>query len=96
MKISILVPIYGTALYIEKCLISLFEQDYENIEFVFVNDKTPYNSLDILINLIQKYQHLKSIITTINHETNIGLSAAINTAIKKSKGDQVIPNDSDY
>lgn len=35
--VSILVPIFGTEKYIERCAISLFEQTYKNIEYIFVH-----------------------------------------------------------
>ena len=40
LSVSILVPIYGVEKYIERCAISLFEQTYDEIEYVFVDDCT--------------------------------------------------------
>ncbi len=54
-KVSIIVPIYNVEKYIEQCAISLFEQDFDDIEYIFVNDCTPDNSVAILENLIEKY-----------------------------------------
>ncbi|MDY5260246.1 MAG: glycosyltransferase, partial [Sodaliphilus sp.] len=48
MKVSILVPVYGVEKYIEKCAVSLFEQSYEDIEYIFVNDCTPDRSIEVL------------------------------------------------
>ena len=47
-KVSIGIPIYNVSQYIERCAKSLFEQNYENIEFVFINDCSPDNSIEIL------------------------------------------------
>ncbi|MDD7095845.1 MAG: glycosyltransferase, partial [Bacteroidales bacterium] len=48
IKVSILVPVYGVEKYIEKCAVSLFEQSYEDIEYIFVNDCTPDRSIEVL------------------------------------------------
>lgn len=48
-KVSILVPVYNVERYIEKCAVSLFEQTYENIEYVFINDCTKDLSIDVLM-----------------------------------------------
>lgn len=55
MKVSILVPVYGVEKYIEKCAVSLFEQTYEDVEYVFVDDCTPDNSMQLLEAVIAKY-----------------------------------------
>ena len=57
MKVSILVPVYGVEKYIEKCAVSLFEQSYEDIEYIFVNDCTPDRSIEVLRGTIARYPH---------------------------------------
>ena len=49
-KVSMLIPIYGVEKFIERSAISLFEQTYQNIEYIFVNDCTKDNSVVILKN----------------------------------------------
>lgn len=94
-KVSILVPIYGVEKYIEKCTISLMEQTYSNIEYIFVNDCTKDNSIAILKNVIANYPNRISSCRVINHEQNRGLSAARNTALLESTGCYVMHVDSD-
>lgn len=92
-KVSILVPIYNVEHFIEKCAVSLLEQDYCNIQYVFVNDCTPDNSMEVLQRVIGRYPHRN--IVVINHEKNKGLSAARNTAVKAAEGEFVMHVDSD-
>ena len=47
-EVSILVPIYNVSEHIERCAHSLFQQSFEDIEYVFVNDCTPDNSIEKL------------------------------------------------
>lgn len=93
--VSILVPIYGVEKYIERCAVTLFEQTYENIEYIFVDDCTKDNSINILKKVIQMYPKRQSSITIITHEKNKGLGGARNTAIENAKGEFVIWVDSD-
>ena len=74
IKLSIIVPIYKVEQYIERCIRSLMEQTMkENIEFIFVNDCTPDNSIQILQNVIQEYPNRSSQIRIYNNTKNIGL-----------------------
>ena len=55
--ISVVVPVYNTGLYLEKCIKSITQQDYPNIE-ITVEDLVPdnFNSVDAMIELITKAQ----------------------------------------
>lgn len=55
MKVSVCVPIYGVEKYIEQCVVSLFEQTYKDIEYIFVNDCTPDKSIEVLKSVIERY-----------------------------------------
>ena len=77
--VSICVPVYGVETYIEQCAISLFEQTYQNIEYIFVNDCTPDKSIEILKSVINRYPNKKSSIHILSHEKNKGLGAARNS-----------------
>ena len=93
--VSILVPIYGVEKYIRRCAISLFEQTYFNIEYIFVNDCTNDDSIIILENVINQYPNRQSQIKIIQHETNKGLGEARNTAVAAANGDYLFHVDSD-
>ena len=95
MKISILVPIYNVSKYIERCAHSLMEQSYENIEYVFVDDCTPDNSITLLKGVIAKYPHRQDQVKIISHEHNKGLAGARITALNSATGDYVVHVEAD-
>ena len=55
IKVSILVPFYKVEKYVGRCVESLFTQTYQNVEYVFVNDCTPDNSMEVINDKIEKY-----------------------------------------
>jgi len=89
-KISIIVPVYNTAKYLEQCLNSLCLQTYKNLEIICVNDGSGDNSLEIL----EKYSKHDSRIVIINQE-NQGQSAARNNGQAAATGDWITFVDSD-
>ena len=96
IKVSVLVPVYGVEKYIERCARSLFEQTMkDDIEFIFVNDATPDNSLEILERIIDEYPERKKNIRIINHDSNQGLAVVRVTGVKAARGEYVIHCDSD-
>lgn len=95
MKVSILVPIYGVERFIERCAISLFEQTYHNIEYIFVNDCTKDKSISVLENIIERFPQRKPFVKIISHKHNKGLAGARNTAVESATGDFIMHVDSD-
>ena len=80
-KVSIIVPVYNVSKFIERCARSLFEQTFESIEYIFVNDCTPDDSITKLNKIIIDYPQRSKSIRIIEHETNRGLAAARNSGL---------------
>lgn len=95
MKISILVPIYGVERYIARCAESLFSQTYEDLEYIFVDDRTPDHSIEILKDVLQQFPERQSQVTILRHDVNKGLGAARLTALKAATGNYLMHVDSD-
>jgi glycosyltransferase involved in cell wall biosynthesis len=94
IKVSIVIPVYKVEKYIERCLRSVFNQTYANIECIIVNDCTPDNSFIIAKELIESYQGSIDF-KFVEHEKNKGLSEARNTGIKMATGHYYFFLDSD-
>ena len=90
-KVSIIVPVYNVEKYLNKCLNSLVNQTFKDIEIIIINDGSPDNSKQIIENYKAKYDN---IIKVINQQ-NQGLSASRNNGLKIASGDYIIFVDSD-
>lgn len=94
-KISVIVPVYNCEKYIDKCARSLFEQTLDDIEYIFVNDCSPDNSMLILENIIKEYPYRTNSIKILNHTINTGQSGARRDGMAIATGDYIIHCDSD-
>ena len=90
MKISVVVPIYNIEKYIEKCLLSIINQTYKDIEIILVNDE----SQDMSLTICNQYKEKDSRIIIINKK-NGGLSDARNYGIQKATGEYILLVDGD-
>lgn len=90
MLISIVVPIYNVEKYLERCITSLVNQSYKNIEIILVNDGSTDNSKEIA----EKYNSNYDFISLVNKQ-NGGLSDARNKGLECCKGEYVLFVDSD-
>ena len=91
--VSIIIPIYNVAPYIERCLLSVYNQTYTDLEVLLIDDCGSDNSITIAEKFIFDRQWKEARILV--HEKNRGLSAARNTGIKHATGDYVYFLDSD-
>lgn len=87
--VSIIVPVYNTSCYLEKCIESILNQKYNNFELIMVNDGSTDNSLEIC----KKYESLENVY--IFDIVNQGVSHARNYGLKRAKGKYVVFVDSD-
>lgn len=94
-KVSILIPVYCAETYIARCARSIFEQTYNNLEIIFVNDKTPDKSIEIINDILNNYSYRKNQTKIIHHDINRGVAAARNTLIENATGDYVLWVDAD-
>ena len=93
--ISVVVPIYGVEKYIAQCAESLFQQSYDALQFVFVNDGTKDSSMEILEALIEKeFSDRKPDVVIVNKE-NQGLPQARKTGLEHAEGEYILFADSD-
>ncbi|HBO03255.1 MAG TPA: glycosyl transferase family 2 [Eubacterium sp.] len=89
-KVSVIVPIYNVAPFVAKCIESIMQQSYKNIEIVLVDD----GSTDDSGKICDEYEKKDERITVI-HKKNAGVSAARNRGIDASTGDYVCFVDGD-
>lgn len=94
-KVSVIVPIYNVERFVQRCVRSLMEQTLQEVEFVFVDDATPDNSLQVLEKTLIEYPHRKGSIKIVHHPFNQGLPAARNTGLEASDGEYIFHCDSD-
>lgn len=92
-KVSIIIPIYNAALYVEKSLLSALNQTYRNIEYILVDDCGNDDSMSIVEAIANNYPNKD--IKIVRHPQNMGASAARNTGLKNSTGEYVFFMDSD-
>ena len=87
-KVSIIVPMYNVENYITKCIDSLVNQTYSNIEIILIDDGSKDATFQIIKNF--KDKRIKYI-----YQKNAGVSAARNNGISKSSGDYITFIDAD-
>ncbi|MGL4394076.1 MAG: glycosyltransferase family 2 protein [Brevinema sp.] len=85
--ISIIIPVYNTESFLQKCLDSAVNQTYKNIEIIVVNDGSSGNCKEIC----SQYPEIKY----LSHSKNMGLFAARETGARSAEGEYIITLDAD-
>lgn len=88
-KISIIVPVYNTEIYLKECIDSILNQTLKEIEVIFINDGSTDNSVQVI------KENMKKNIFTIIEQENSGLGATRNKGIKVATGEYILFLDSD-
>lgn len=89
-KVSIIIPIYNVEKYINKCIQSIIDQTYSNLEIILVDD----GSIDRCSKICDEYANKDKRIKVI-HKQNGGLSSARNIGIDISSGEYILFIDAD-
>ena len=88
--ISVIVPVYCVEQYLEKCVSSIVNQTYKNLEIILVDDGSPDNCPQLCDDWQKKDKRIRVI-----HKENGGLSDARNAGLRASSGELVMFVDSD-
>ena len=86
-KVSIGVPVYNAANYIERCVNSILSQSYEDIDVVFVDDGSMDDSVSIIEKVVSSYPQRINQVRIIRHKENQGVSEARNTLLSAFTGE---------
>ena len=89
-EISVIIPVYNAAPYLDKCIGSVLDQDYKDFELILVNDGSTDNSLEICREWAQKDARI-----IVLDKENGGQSEARNLGIEKAVGKYLSFVDSD-
>ena len=87
--VSVIVPVYNTAEYVEECIQSILSQTYENIELILVND----GSTDGSSIVCKKYEHFPNVLYI--EQSNSGVVVARKRGVEKARGEWIMFVDSD-
>ncbi|GEM_PF-411978 len=88
--ISIIIPVYNKAEYVEDCIQSVVSQDFDNFEVIVVEDGSTDNSAEICDRLADEYPNV-----TVLHPENGGVTAARRIGLEQSKGEFITFVDAD-
>lgn len=89
-KVSVIVPVYNVEKYLERCILSIINQTYKNIEIILVDDGSKDSSGEICDNFAEKDTRIKVI-----HRVNGGVSDARNAGLDNATGEFIYFIDSD-
>lgn len=95
VNVSVIIPVYNVAAFIERCADSLFQQTLTEVEYIFVDDASPDNSVKLVEQCLERYPERRGQVRILRHEHNQGLPATRNTGLKVAKGEYVYHCDSD-
>ena len=88
--ITVIVPVYKTERFLNRCVRSIVCQTYQNLEILLIDDGSPDQCPELCENWAEKDSRIKVI-----HQTNRGISAARNIGLENASGNYILMVDSD-
>lgn len=88
--VSVIVPVYKTERYLDRCVQSLLKQTYENLEIILVDDGSPDNCPELCDRYARTYENIQVV-----HKANGGISSSRNAGLLAAKGEYIAFADSD-
>ena len=94
-KLSVIVPCFRVAPYIERCARSLFAQTLDCMQFIFVDDCSEDDTIPRLEALLDEFPHVRWHTVIVRHDENKGLPTARKTGMLYAQGEYIAHCDSD-
>ena len=94
-KVSVIVPVYNVSKYVERCVRSLMEQTCPDIEYIFVDDATPDDSMAVLERVLEDYPQRLANVRILHNMQNQGLAKSRFIGMDEAAGEFVLHCDSD-
>ena len=95
MLVSIIIPVYRSKKYIEKCVRSVLDQTYKDFEIIIVDDCGRDGSIDIIKRVLIEYSSVAAKVRFVYHEFNQGCASARRDGMKEATGKYILQVDSD-
>lgn len=93
VAISVIMPIYNASSYIEKALLSILNQSFDDVEYVLVNDCSTDNTMELVYKIIEGFKEKN--IKVFNNPMNMGLGYTRKFGLLQATGTYVLQIDSD-
>lgn len=94
-KVSVIIPVFGVERYISRCAVSLFEQTLDDIEYIFIDDCSTDNSVNVLKETLEKYPQRTDQVRIVRMQYNIGQAGVRKFGISIATGEYIAFCDSD-
>ncbi len=89
--VSVIMPAYNTAEYVEQAVESILNQTYKKFEFIIIDDA----STDSTLNILEDFRRKDRRIILIQNKKNLGVTRSLNKGLELAKGEYIIRMDAD-
>lgn len=90
MKVSVIIPVYNTASFVEECIFSVQRQTLQDLEMILVDDGSTDNSKEVILRCMRNDNRIQ-----YHYQDNSGAGTARNLGIQKARGEFIAFLDSD-